>query len=330
MMKTQISFLFLLGLFAFALHTYAQTVTDIDGNVYNTVEIGTQVWMQENLKTTHYQNGKAIPLVTDAFEWGTINTPAYCNFNNNQSIANIYGRMYNWYAVDDTNKLCPAGWHVPSHNEWTILERAICTSSTCVTDFPFDTARGWAGTDEGDKLKEAGEAHWSAGNTGTNTSGFTALPGGYRNTYEFRELGNDGYWWTSTENPFKGRSDGWAFSRHLFVVDDQIDRLDQTFMRWGFSVRCVRDTPASTGHGTGDINFRIYPNPAKAEVSIDLTNEKISTISVYNILGNSVFHSKLTNRISKIDLSNLPSGIYMVERSEEPGMHFFQKLIIEK
>jgi uncharacterized protein (TIGR02145 family) len=148
------------------------TVKDIDGNVYRTVTIGTQVWMAEDLKTTHYNDGTPIPYVTDHTEWANLKSGAYCwkwSDNNDESDKNIYGAFYNWYATAE--KLCPVGWHVPTDKDWETL---------------VDFCGGWEIA--GGKLKEVGTEHWESPNIGaTNEFGFTALP------YEGR--GADlGYW----------------------------------------------------------------------------------------------------------------------------------------
>ena len=195
-------------------------VTDIDGNIYNTVTIGTQVWMVENLKTTKYNDGTGIPLVTNTIEWSNLTTPGYCWYNNDEaSYKNTYGALYNWYTVN-TGKLCPTGWHVPTNAEWTTL-----------TDY-----LGGAGV-AGGKLKEAGTTHWNSPNTGaTNESGFTALPGGRRYTTGlFYFFGETGCWWSSTK---AYTSD--AYSRKMYYNDNDVLTYDD-YWNHGFSVRCVRD-----------------------------------------------------------------------------------------
>jgi len=162
----------------------AGTVKDADGNKYNTVKIGTQVWMVENLKTTKYNDGTPIPNVTDSAEWINLTTGAYCNYDNIESNDEIYGRLYNWYAVN-TGKLAPKGWHVPSDYEWSIL---------------INYLGGYESS--GGKLKETGFTHWKSPNYGaTNETGFTALPGGSRYRYgTFGKVGDIGYWWSATES----------------------------------------------------------------------------------------------------------------------------------
>jgi uncharacterized protein (TIGR02145 family) len=205
-------------------NTPSNTVTDIDGNVYHTVTIGTQVWMVENLKTTRYNNGISIPLVTDVTAWYNLITPGYCWYNNDINYKDIYGALYDWYTVN-TGKLAPTGWHVPSDAEWTIL-----------TDFLGGESVA------GGKMKtigtiEAGTGLWFAPNTGaTNESGFTALPGGNR-LYSgvFYDIGNTGFWWSSTET---ATNTAWyrILNRNfsIFYTYDYAENV-------GFSVRCVRN-----------------------------------------------------------------------------------------
>lgn len=166
----------------------AQSVKDIEGNVYKTIKIGTQVWMVENLRTTKFNDGTRIPLVTDAIVWSNLSTPGYCWYDNNAAAYKVtYGALYNWYAVN-TGKLCPTGWHVPSNREWKILT-------------------GYLGGEDmaGGKLKESDTIHWISPNTGTNESGFTAFPGGARQddglfgALFLSEIGLSGFWWSSTD-----------------------------------------------------------------------------------------------------------------------------------
>jgi len=158
------------------------TMTDIDGNVYKTVTIGTQTWMAENLRVTKYNDRTPIPEVTDSIAWDALTTGAYCNQNNNNDNTLIFGRLYNWYAVN-TGLLCPAGWHIPSQDEWEVLVDYLGGQS-----------------DAGGKLKEISYNHWSNPNTGaTNESGFTALPGGSRYLSEYDFDGRTGVWWSTDE-----------------------------------------------------------------------------------------------------------------------------------
>jgi len=205
-------------------------VTDIDGNVYPVVKIGDQCWMMENLKVTHYRNGDPIPNVTDDNEWSD-STDAYCNPENDEGNVATYGRLYNWYAVDDSRNIAPEGWHVPSDEEWKQLEMYLGMSQAEAD------ADMWRGTDEGGKLKESGTTHWVSPNTGaTNESGFTALPGGFRNLYgTFSNVGNSAHFWSSTE-----AGSYHALFRFLDHNRSQVGR-GGSYKLNGYSVRCVRD-----------------------------------------------------------------------------------------
>jgi uncharacterized protein (TIGR02145 family) len=196
------------------------TVTDIDGNVYHTVTIGSQVWMVENLKVTRYRNGDPIPNVTSRVQWSTEKNGAYCNYNNNDTNASIYGRLYNWYAVNDNRNIAPQGWHVPSDQEFKTLIHYLGGDSVA-----------------GGKVKESGILHWLNPNTGaTNKYGISALPAGYRNSYDgtFRLIGHSSFWWSSTENDttvwirIMSFSDAGAFRNY-------VDKLN------GASIRCIKD-----------------------------------------------------------------------------------------
>ena len=197
------------------------TLTDQDGNVYKTVAIGTQTWMAENLRTTTYNDGTAIPNVTDDDEWSDLTTGAYCNYNNTTNTDTIatYGRLYNWYAVN-TGKLSPTGWHVPTDAEWSTLTDYLGGASVA-----------------GGKLKETGTTHWLSPNTGaTNETGFTALPGGYRGTSgAFYSVGGNGYWWSATESHAT-----YAWDRNVGCGSSRVYR-DLDGKEVGFSVRCLRD-----------------------------------------------------------------------------------------
>jgi uncharacterized protein (TIGR02145 family) len=212
--------------------TVARTVTDVDENTYRTVKIGDQWWTAENLKVTHYRNGDPILNVTDYAGWPALSTGAYCAYDNNETIAETYGYLYNWYAVDDPRQIPAVGWHVPTDEEWKELEIALGMS-------PIEAdATLLRGTDVGGKLKEEGTVHWISPNTGaTNESGFTALPGGERNLTGFFSytLGYDARFWSSSA--FDGNS---AWNRFLHCYFSEISRVYDS-KRLGFSVRLLRD-----------------------------------------------------------------------------------------
>jgi uncharacterized protein (TIGR02145 family) len=197
------------------------TETDIDGNVYQTVTIGTQMWMAENLKVSHYLNGDAIPNVVADAAWSDLTTGAYCELNNIPANDSIYGKLYNFYAVADSRNICPSGWHVPSDSDWTILGNYL-------------------GNGAGGKLKEPGTIHWQSPNTGaTNESRFTALGGGDRHDdASFWDLGIYGNWWSSTENNYTRAGGAWY--RDIYFNSTDLERKSYS-KGAGFSVRCIKN-----------------------------------------------------------------------------------------
>jgi uncharacterized protein (TIGR02145 family) len=201
------------------------TITDVDGNVYHYVVIGTQTWMGENLKTTKYNDGTPIPLVTEDSAWRQLITPGYCWYNNDAAtFKNIYGALYNWFTVN-TGKLAPTGWHVPTDAEWTILTIYL----------GGDTVAG--GKMKSTGTIEAGTGQWYSPNYGaTNKSGFSALPAGYRHgSGAFYESGYFTSWWSSSVD-----GGGYAWDRRQYNTDSHVVRIsDGEFI--GLSVRCVRN-----------------------------------------------------------------------------------------
>jgi uncharacterized protein (TIGR02145 family) len=216
-------------------------VTDIDGNTYDTIRICNQTWTKKNLNVSRYRNGDIIPQVTNPTQWANLTTGAWCYYNNDSSNGNIYGKLYNWYAVNDPRGLAPEGWHVASDGEWTILTDCLGGASAA-----------------GGKIKEDGLTHWISPNLGaTNSSGFTALPGGILHAMNssFIEIGNTATWWTSTEfNSALGSLRGVFFN---------VDTVYKGFGGWkyyGLSVRIVKDEPQPTiNEGISDIDGHTYP-----------------------------------------------------------------------
>jgi uncharacterized protein (TIGR02145 family) len=207
-------------------------LTDIDGNVYESITICNQTWTKSNLNVSKYSDGTAIPQVTDPNAWTNLTTGAWCYYNNTTANGTTYGKLYNWYAVagiydaasaanpELRKKLVPVGWHIPTDAEWTQL--TDCLGGEAVA---------------GGKMKSVGTTLWLPHNTdATNSSGFTGLPGGYRGTNgSFDSIGSNGGWWSSSESVtagawFRGLSYGYGGAYR--------DSANKTV---GFSVRCLRD-----------------------------------------------------------------------------------------
>lgn len=196
--------------------TIESDVVDIDGNIYDTVVIGNQVWMTENLRTTRLNNGTEIPLVTSDTAWSNLRTPGYCWYGNYEAFfsLNHFGALYNYYAVT-SGKLCPVGWHVPDTDEWY----------TMIVFLGYDIAGG--------KMKETGTHNWLTPNAGaTNESGFNGLPGGFRNSYykDFQRFRISGHFWHS-----EAASAMRITYQSVDVIHGSMSQTD------GLSVRCVKD-----------------------------------------------------------------------------------------
>lgn len=195
-------------------------VEDVDKIRYKTIKIGSQIWMSENLKVTRFSNGDPIPLVTENIDWEEANSGSYCYYQNDIKYDDIYGKLYNWRAVNDPRGLCPDGWHIPTDGEWQLLSDYLGGNEIA-----------------GNKMKEVGSKNWEYPNNGaSNVSGFTALPAGGRD--EFGEFIIDkygGHWWSITED---GDIDIWV--RSIYFGYGSILR-DSYHKNCGFSVRCIKN-----------------------------------------------------------------------------------------
>lgn len=202
-------------------NTLGPNLTDVDGNVYQTVTICDQVWTKSNLNVSKYRNGDVIPQVSDPVIWQSLTTGAWCYYANTTSNGTIYGKLYNWYAVTDLRGIAPIGYHIPTDAEWTILTNCL----------------GGEANESGGKMKETGTSNWQSPNLGaTNSSGFTGLPGGCRINGSFLLVGSSGFWWSPRSDTNLTvdfyRSLVWFSSS---VVNTFSNRVD------GYSVRCIKD-----------------------------------------------------------------------------------------
>jgi uncharacterized protein (TIGR02145 family) len=238
-MNKRFAFLVLLAFVGWSGVLSAQ-VTDVDGNVYDTITIGTQTWMTENLKTTKYRDGTSIPNIIDNSAWSVQTTGAYCWYNNDIANKDIYGALYNYHTVVDNHNICPVGWHIPTDAEWKTLEMYLGMTQTQAD------ATDWRGMN-GAQLKNT--SGWNAGGNGTNTSGFSALPGGFLDIFgTFGSVGNNGYWWSSTL--YNANS---ALYRGQSNLDGNVLRLDSP-KQLGLSVRCIK--------GEGQVLAALTTSPA--------------------------------------------------------------------
>ncbi len=275
----------------FVMNNRAQTVTDYDGNVYSVIVIGSQAWLKENLKTTHYRNGVVIPHIPGGANWASLTSGARCYYDNDSSsYDSVYGVLYNWFTVNNSNGLCPEGWHVPTDGEWTVAENFLGGSGIA-----------------GGAMKEAGTLHWLSPNAGaTNSSGFTGLPGGMLSTtYAFQYIRENGLWWTSTLQP-----PAYAWGRYFYYMNTGVER-DPVPKTIALSIRCIRD-PGVGLNESGHSGVRIYPNPVKKYLSVNLAPYTKASFSVHDISGKSRLTGMVSNSANGLDLEGLAPGIYLI------------------
>ncbi|HNW88301.1 MAG TPA: FISUMP domain-containing protein [Bacteroidales bacterium] len=285
------------------------TINDYDGNVYNTVQIGNQLWMRENLKVTHYQNGDAIPIISATNLWMSATTHGRCYYNlDSASNKAVYGGLYNWHVVNDSRNVCPNGWHVPSDADWNTMEVALGSETISI----------------GGSMKETGFAHWITPNTGaTNSSGFTALPGGQRDyNGMFNNMTNYGYFWTSTTGTLNS-----VIIRYLTYSDVNL-HIDEFSPVSGFSIRCVCNVLVTDVNDNNLNQIDIYPNPVSDKFYIDVAERQGLKMQLYNVVGACVLQRELNNTKEEINISNLAAGMYIIKVTGA-GLTVQEKIIKE-
>ena len=281
--------------------TYSQTdsISDLEGNVYKTVAIGTQWWMAENLKASQFANGDLIPHLTNATEWANTDEGAYCYYGNRRSFADSYGNLYNWYTVEDDRAVCPAGWHVATDADWITMEIFLGMSAE-----EAERMTAWRGTDEGSKLKDE-----SFG--GNNSSGFTALATGYRDPAGvFKAMGTDNDYWTSTPYDNQGNIEG--------VLHGLLNSQSSTVRNfhvpgYGFCIRCVRDEAVQVKNQIPLPDSKIFPNPAGDQLFV--RNADGTHLIIRNLTGQTVLTESVTSTDHQVDMSDLSEGTYLISIS---------------
>jgi len=287
------------------------TVTDIDEITYQTLKIGEQWWMAENLRVTRYNNGDAIPFLIIPEEWAATKTPAFGYFANDTSNIKKFGLLYNWFTVDDKREICPDGWHVPSDQEWIQMEKALGMSTQ-----ESEKMTAWRGTIEGNKLK-------SAVFGGNNSTGFSAVGTGYRHpTGSYKGQGTDNDYWTSTVYYNAGIREGVLHG--LLNNKTTIVRNHHT-ADYGFCIRCVKNEITGAGIKT-EPKINIYPNPASDKLFIENATDKV--LSIYTIKGSIILKQKINSSLFCTDISSLKHGTYIV-RIEGNDIQLYN-LIIKK
>lgn len=298
----------------------AQTVVDIDGHSYPTVIIGTQEWMAENLRSTRYQNGDTIPNVTASLVWDDLTTGGRCYYDNDSAqYAATYGALYNWYAMTDPRNPCPEGWHVPNDHEWDVLAYYLDPTVDPLTN-------NYTGTDVGGQLREAGTAHWDPPNVaGSNSSGFTALPGGERfGGGQFHYLHTEGVWWTSSQG--NAANHGWY--RHLHTLLPGIQAITY-FKLNGMACRCISDLSTSTAPvRDGPSPMRLYPVPVADRLCVTGLPASPCNAQVLDLFGQRVAQHTVRDGSACIDIKDLAPGVYVL-RIAGAGSEVSQRFVKE-
>lgn len=268
--------------------THGDGVTDIDGNEYPTVIIGDQEWMAENLKTTHYKNGDVIPSILDDNEWINIDSGAFSLYNNDSTNGIIYGNIYNGYAFKDPRGICPDGWEIPTNQEWQDLENNMGGQSLA-----------------GGPLK-AVSSYWASPNTGaTNSSGFTALPSGFRqNTGSFTWL---------NERSILAMVDNGNLARVINHYSTNIQYLGANDNS-GVCVRCIKSESLGieTIENLDKTSIQFYPIPVHNQLNIILSSYNLNkSYKIFDMLGKVITTGVLSSIENKINLSELKPGMYI-------------------
>ena len=290
------------------LRMQAQTVTDIDGNVYKTVAIGTQVWIAENLKTTKYSNDDLIETtIPSTYDISGESTPKYqWAYDGDESNVATYGRLYTWFAITDSRNVCPIGWHVPSDAEWTILADYLTNNGYGYGGSGSDIAKSMATTSGWTTYTTAG----TVGNdqASNNSSGFSALPGGSRsNNGAFVNIGDNGLLWSSTETLAT-----YAFYRYIIYVNSDVfgNYCDKST---GLSVRCLKGDISTDITNPSASIMEIYPNPVSGILTIEYKSEDFETVSILNSQGALMTKEKAIAPRQQLDFSKYASGLYFLE-----------------
>lgn len=271
-----------------------------NGYNYDLVEIGNQCWFKENLRTASYNNGDPILNITDNTQWSNATTPARCFYDNLTSYQNSHGNLYNWYVVEDTRNVCPTGWHVPTDAEWTTLVNYLGGANVA------------GGKMKTTGIMQSGTGLWRSPNAdATNSSGFSGIPGGFRQI-EYNYIESTGAWWTSSVSEM----DVLGSTTYNADYDSGIANRSYSFRAVGMSIRCI-----SSGNVVVEIEenhtnptFSAYPNPSNTYITIETENDNVSsTYTILNSIGQQVLAGQLTGKTNNIDISGLPAGIYLIQ-----------------
>ena len=312
---------FMLVLMILSSYVHAQTVVDNEGNVYHTIKIGEQIWMKENLKVTHYNNGDTINEIKDSVDWVNQSAGAWCYFNNDPKNGEDYGLLYNGFSVTDSRGIAPQGWHIPGDDEWKLLEIYLGMPKSTVD------LSDWRGSNEGAMLKETDTLHWKwpTGNAASNSTGFTALGNGWRNHFNppgytsFVNLNATGQWWSSTLD----NSELWI--RNLCVYHTDIYRTHYPEQH-GCAIRCIKNTNTGLNFKSGCSSQALIVNNKNKYIVIEIFGEQFD-IDLYDIFGKTVYTNKSVFSNLYIEVPTLSAGVYFVSIKTQTD-HYIRKFII--
>jgi len=280
--------------------TCPASVTDIDGNEYPVVRIGDRCWTAKNLATAHYDNGDSIPTGLSDADWEFTAAGACTVYAFDPANEATYGKLYNWFAVTEARGLCPTGWHPSTDADWLAMELHLGMDPA---ELALWDLRGEL-PNVGGQLKST--TGWAAPNTGaTNSSGFSALPGGYAGydqTFEFLTVW--GNYWTASDNAGSG------IGRRLTYTDQGIYR-SYHINQAAFSCRCVYDQLVGVEEEEVTPTLEVYPNPTTGMVQVKL-RQGSSTYTVCDALGRTVHHGQFLTGLNTLDLSAFPPGLYRI------------------
>jgi uncharacterized protein (TIGR02145 family) len=300
--------IFLFNLYALNAQTFTcgDTLVDIDSNMYPTVELAGKCWMQENLKAIRCNDGTPISLTTDPSAWAGLSGPSYAYYESDSNNVSTFGLLYNGYAALDSCGICPSGWSIPGDSVMTDMVNAL----------GGETAAGGA-------LKDT--TGWFSNTGSTNSSGFTAKPGGFRIANGgFDYLTRQARFWSSTMATTQN-----AWSRVLYFNNSTVGRLNY-HLKNGMSVRCVRELTVGIEESEQLQDFHIFPNPARKNLSIDLGSNSETNITIANSLGQIVYTStSAKSQLVEVDLTDFSTGFYIV-LIERAGFMNSKKLYVTK
>jgi uncharacterized protein (TIGR02145 family) len=294
-----------LVLMVFTFFAGAQNVTDYDGNIYDTVNIGGRIWLKQNLRVTHYNDGTPIPNVSDNLVWGLLTTGARCYYGHDSaSNDSVYGALYNFFAVSNPALICPPDYHIPTDAEWTAMESFLGGSIVA-----------------GGPLKETGFFHWMSPNVGaSNSSGFTALPaGGRMPNHSFGYIHENGIFWTSTASGAN------AYGRYVWYMFAGVER-DPYPKRTGVSIRCIRNFGVGTSSIQEPENIQIYPNPAKESITISNPGSVLIEVMVLSPAGVTISSFSSADNQIKLGMEHNAPGMYIL-RINNGGICQYLKII---